>query len=478
MNDADLQKIHDKVRNGTLRATAERFGIDPDKYNRKELLSVLPEEALRELLRFVKGTKSKGTKINEIKINETRFLSNEQVLVWYENIILPVFSNPNSDYDAHIRAVSWKTYLENLVDTNRLSKKQYEKLLLDSPYLPNKPITQDHNLQIVPIEPTPPKQQESENIHEFFPEDPLSVDSWTIINSNIAVKRMDRSSFIHNGTGIPKDKIRNFFNLQQDILAGYRRSVKLKYRNKSYPATLRADIQPNPRTQLLWHADFEQLIQSFFPSWYQHFSKNLDLLPYRPEMHFEKTEQPDEYSIEFVEPISIEHGIPKIADSPAEGKQVDLNNQTVQENIFQLPTISQERTEITSQDSIDLKNEERRKENRNLSLQDLKQRLKTASNSPTKRTTTVEDFIRNQDVVDFVKEAANGICQLCDKPAPFIDKNGDPFLHAHHIVWLNRKGDDKIGNAVALCPNCHAKMHILDLIEDVEKLTKIARNHQ
>ena len=57
MNDADLQKIHDKVRSGTLRDTAERFGIDPNKYqDRKKLLSVLPDEALLELLPF-KGDK-------------------------------------------------------------------------------------------------------------------------------------------------------------------------------------------------------------------------------------------------------------------------------------------------------------------------------------------------------------------------------------------------------------------------------------
>jgi hypothetical protein len=38
----------------------------------------------------------------------------------------------------------------------------------------------------------------------FFQEDPQTVDSWTVIDSNIAVKKMDRSSFIHHGTGITR----------------------------------------------------------------------------------------------------------------------------------------------------------------------------------------------------------------------------------------------------------------------------------
>lgn len=39
---------------------------------------------------------------------------------------------------------------------------------------------------------------------------------------------------------------------------------------------------------------------------------------------------------------------------------------------------------------------------------------------------------------------------------------------------MSRGGDDKPGNAVALCPNCHTKMHILDLEDDVAYLKKQA----
>ena len=69
---------------------------------------------------------------------------------------------------------------------------------------------------------------------------------------------------------------------------------------------------------------------------------------------------------------------------------------------------------------------------------------------------------------------AKGCCQLCDNPATFCDKSGKPFLETHHIKWLSKGGEDSTGNTVALCPNCHRKMHVLDLKEDVQKLKTIA----
>ena len=79
-------------------------------------------------------------------------------------------------------------------------------------------------------------------------------------------------------------------------------------------------------------------------------------------------------------------------------------------------------------------------------------------------------FIRNADIVAQSRSRAKGICQLCNQPAPFIDKNGEPYLEVHHIVWLSQGGSDTLDNTAALCPNCHSRMHHLDKPEDVEKL--------
>ena len=64
---------------------------------------------------------------------------------------------------------------------------------------------------------------------------------------------------------------------------------------------------------------------------------------------------------------------------------------------------------------------------------------------------------RSPEIKEYVKELANGICQLCDNKAPFEVK-GKPFLHVHHIEYLSKGGEDTIENAIAVCPNCHAKI--------------------
>lgn len=62
------------------------------------------------------------------------------------------------------------------------------------------------------------------------------------------------------------------------------------------------------------------------------------------------------------------------------------------------------------------------------------------------------------------------MCELCEEPAPFQRKDGAAYLEAHHIIWLARGGQDTIENTVALCPNCHRRMHLLNLAADVLKL--------
>ena len=55
-------------------------------------------------------------------------------------------------------------------------------------------------------------------------------------------------------------------------------------------------------------------------------------------------------------------------------------------------------------------------------------------------------------------------------PAPFADQAGEPYLECHHIEWLSKGGMDSADNCVALCPNCHRKMHTLNDPDDVNIL--------
>lgn len=109
-------------------------------------------------------------------------------------------------------------------------------------------------------------------------------------------------------------------------------------------------------------------------------------------------------------------------------------------------------------------------------LKKLKEELRDFdAKHPKKTLTEIEITQRSAKVAAYVKERAAGVCELCGKPAPFYNKSGEPYLECHHIVWIAREGADEITNAVALCPNCHRKMHSLDEPTDVEKLKRVAR---
>jgi 5-methylcytosine-specific restriction protein A len=86
------------------------------------------------------------------------------------------------------------------------------------------------------------------------------------------------------------------------------------------------------------------------------------------------------------------------------------------------------------------------------------------------RSVTSNVFVRDAFVAEYAKRRANGVCQLCGQKAPFNNKEGIPYLECHHIEWLSEGGSDTIENTVALCPNCHRKMHVLNLPSDKEKL--------
>lgn len=85
-------------------------------------------------------------------------------------------------------------------------------------------------------------------------------------------------------------------------------------------------------------------------------------------------------------------------------------------------------------------------------------------------------YARDRYISAAAKRWAKGKCQLCDNDAPFDTPSGEPYLESHHICWLSQGGADTIFNVVALCPNCHRKMHIVNDEKDVSSLKmKVAR---
>ncbi len=114
--------------------------------------------------------------------------------------------------------------------------------------------------------------------------------------------------------------------------------------------------------------------------------------------------------------------------------------------------------------------EKKEKQARKLSNEEIQNRAKNAKKKPGHRDTVSQQYDRDPWVAEHAKRRANGICKLCLQPAPFKNKVGEPYLETHHIVWLSKGGDDTIENTVALCPNCHSKMHILDDAMDIQTL--------
>ena len=101
--------------------------------------------------------------------------------------------------------------------------------------------------------------------------------------------------------------------------------------------------------------------------------------------------------------------------------------------------------------------------------------MSSAPHEPKVTQTTV--YHRDEYLKEAVKRIADGKCQLCGKDAPFIDNNGEPYLEEHHVKRLADGGTDTIDNVVAICPNCHRKIHILNDPTDTIILEGIAEHN-
>lgn len=108
---------------------------------------------------------------------------------------------------------------------------------------------------------------------------------------------------------------------------------------------------------------------------------------------------------------------------------------------------------------------------RQLSTANLKALAEKAKKRPATRTAQSTVFVRDAAVAEYAKRLAKGLCDLCEMPAPFQNKKDEAYLECHHIIWLAKGGEDTTENTVALCPNCHRKMHVLNGKLDREKLT-------
>ena len=169
----------------------------------------------------------------------------------------------------------------------------------------------------------------------------------------------------------------------------------------------------------------------------------------------------------------IYRGQVKLVDTPYQQKQTDINGDLRNVWVFPVQIIDQSKASI-DKSIIDEYYETKVQKIKKFSLKELEEKARqTQSSNPSRRYTISQTYERNPYVTEFAKRRANGVCELCNQVAPFTNKQNEPYLETHHIEWLSNGGSDTIENTIALCPNCHKKMHVVDDPRDKNKLMRV-----
>jgi 5-methylcytosine-specific restriction protein A len=129
----------------------------------------------------------------------------------------------------------------------------------------------------------------------------------------------------------------------------------------------------------------------------------------------------------------------------------DKNGTSRRVIVFHLrPAVSGEEPEI----------EEAAAKLRGKSLEELRrQAIEDAAERPERREGLRSYIERSASVRAYVLKRAGGICESCDKPAPFTRSNGEPYLEPHHTRRLADGGPDHPLWVGAVCPACHREIH-------------------
>jgi 5-methylcytosine-specific restriction protein A len=116
---------------------------------------------------------------------------------------------------------------------------------------------------------------------------------------------------------------------------------------------------------------------------------------------------------------------------------------------------------LSKQSGVDLTDENILFERRVRELRGSTEKMErpVGAKAPKRTIRTVNGFKRSPEVKAYVLKSANGRCEVCSSPAPFVDVDGFPFLEVHHVKPLSEGGSDRVGNAIAVCPNCHRRAH-------------------
>ena len=116
----------------------------------------------------------------------------------------------------------------------------------------------------------------------------------------------------------------------------------------------------------------------------------------------------------------------------------------------------------------------------NSSLADLRKKAlihSVSSSTAVERKTQI--WKASQAIKVYAKKRAQGLCEGCGNPAPFVKSDGSPYLEVHHINRLSDGGPDDPHWVAAICPNCHRRTHYSkDLREFNDSLKDLVRKKE
>lgn len=347
---------------------------------------------------------------------------------------------------------------------------------------------------------------------------PVDAYSWTFLSPTTSVKRMDKSSFIHRGTGIPK-KYATLFGLPEDGLEAPRK-ITLHVDGTEFEGRFEMDAVRS-RYRMFWLGNMAQQIQNRFPEYYKTFDSGQAFDGDAPTMMFEKLTDTS-YAVTWESPVSgfratdekqtdwsdeelhaavtAYFGMLKKESDGEPYSKSDVNKELRQDVLaqrskgsveFRMANISSVLENLCHptvkgylpRGNVGNKVSDRIRsiifDEKLLDLEDytptadngeLNQRVSTlinkgitgkpkGRNKPHRVEKSQPSYERDPLVKAWVLENAKGICELCGSLGPFVDKHGNYFLEVHHVVQLADGGPDTIENATALCPNCHRECH-------------------
>ena len=242
-------------------------------------------------------------------------------------------------------------------------------------------------------------------MNRLIDEYPIRSFSWTMYSESIAVKRMDKSCFLHRRTSIPID-FKSYFDVT-NLVKGEARRIYLVFKGITYVSRIELDNQN--RTRLFWDNKLSEIIHNRLPEW-----AKISL-----EGSLEKNNAPD---LRFVK-------------------------SKIEKNTYGVDLINQNTISLNSEILSSIENG---------THDEIKEDKRTYTNSKVYE----RDFYLRREAIRI-----HGIkCTICGFDFEnTYGKHGIGFIEIHHIIphctSISIIDVNPITDLVPLCSNCHSMIH-------------------